>query len=354
MKEWKIEQGYPLHQHLLFWLVVFCCYCIANIEDHQTVSENLVTYATKVTIQAGVAYYLWLFALPRYFKTGKVRSLIWPILLMLILLQVVAESRIIFLMEPTYPYTYRNNIARNEEVPILLRYLNGITIFFRNPAIYLPPAVGLMALQYLQKQRNLAELKEQQKNNELLALKNQMNPHFLFNTLNNLYTLALKKSDKTPEVIAKLSEILDYMLYRCNEAQVPIQREIELLENYLGLEKVRYGKRIDIQFDHQIAADVKIAPLLLLHFVENAFKHGVRQELDQADIQIKLQASDDEIDFSIRNSIPNDSQESSSETEGIGLQNIRRQLQLLYPKRHQLEIRKERSRFGVELKLRLD
>ncbi|MEO0338772.1 MAG: hypothetical protein AAF242_06125 [Bacteroidota bacterium] len=100
MDEWKIEQGYPLHKHLLFWLVVFCCYCIANIEDHQTVVENLVTYATKVAIQAGVAYYLWFFALPKYFETGKARSLIWPILLMLIILQIVAESRIIFLMEP--------------------------------------------------------------------------------------------------------------------------------------------------------------------------------------------------------------------------------------------------------------
>ncbi|MEM9886555.1 MAG: histidine kinase [Bacteroidota bacterium] len=351
MEEWTLGKKYPLHQHILFWLAVYACYCIANIEDHLSWSELFVTYAFKVSVQAAIAYYLLLLVLPTYFAHRHTLRLVSSILLLLIVLQVVAESWRYFYLEQAYPVTYSNCINRYRNIAYSERLFNGITIFFRNPAIYLPPAVGLMALQYVQKQRSLAEFKEQKKTNELKALKNQMNPHFLFNTLNNLYTLALKKSDKTPEVIARLSEILDYMLYRCNDELVPIQREIELLENYLELEKIRYGERVQIQFDRQVQHPIQIAPLMLLHFVENAFKHGVRQELSQASIHIQLHTTANTIDFCIENSIANGTANTFASTEGIGLQNIRRQLLLLYPQRHQIDFRRTTSHFRVQLKI---
>ena len=146
------------------------------------------------------------------------------------------------------------------------------------------PTVILTIFNYYKEQKEVANLLEKKKTNELDALKNQLNPHFLFNTLNNLYVLALKKSDKTPEVIAKLSEILDYILYRCKNAFVPLKNEINLLHNYIALEKVRYNKRVDVTFNESIENNVQIAPLLLLTFLENAFKHGVSQEINKAKI----------------------------------------------------------------------
>ena len=140
---------------------------------------------------------------------------------------------------------------------------------------------------------------------ELKTLKNQLNPHFLFNTLNNLYTLALKKDDKAPEVIAKLSEILDFVLYRCNEDYVSVEKEITLIENYIALEKLRYNEdRLDILFTKNIEVSNKISPLIILTFIENAFKHGVINETQKATIRLNLKSKTQHIIFSIENTKP--------------------------------------------------
>nr|WP_273569082.1 histidine kinase [Maribacter sp. Hal144] len=187
---------------------------------------------------------------------------------------------------------------------------------------------------------------------ELTALKNQLNPHFLFNTLNNLYALTLDKSDRAPEVIERLSDILDYILYRCKENYVPINKEIELIENYLSLEKIRYGERVAIKFEHQNENDVKVAPLLLLTFVENAFKHGVSQELGQAKIEIFLNIKNSNIIFSIFNSKPNIPEEIQPKNEEhLGLKNVKKQLELLYPNSYDLQITEKEDSYSVMLKL---
>jgi len=185
-------------------------------------------------------------------------------------------------------------------------------------------------------------------------LKNQLNPHFLFNTLNNLYALALKKSDKTPEVIAKLSEILDYILYQCKDNYVSIYKEVELLENYIALEKVRYGGRVEVIFENQIHRNIYIAPLILLTFVENAFKHGVSQELNKALIELSIETTDTEIVFKLKNSKPKTTIENStSDKKSIGMQNTEKQLDLLYPNAYQLDINDRILEYSLELKLQL-
>ena len=121
----------------------------------------------------------------------------------------------------------------------------------------------------------------------------------MFNTLNNLYTLSIEKSDKVPGIIEKLSDILDYILYGSDKKFVPIQKEIELIENYLALEQIRYEDRVLISFKNSINESSKIAPLLLLTFVENAFKHGVSQELEIATLKISLSSDKDTILFHV-------------------------------------------------------
>ncbi len=216
---------------------------------------------------------------------------------------------------------------------------------------YLAPTALLLFIQYYRNQRDFLKLKEQKKTAELTALKNQLNPHFLFNTLNNLYTLALQKSDKTPDVISRLSSILDYMLYRCNDKYVSLSKEIELIENYIALEKVRYGKRAKVSFDHKVDPNSEIAPLILLTFIENAFKHGVSEEINQASIEIKLSSDIKNINFEISNTIPSISVTQGGEKESIGLSNIKKQLELLYPENHLLKVQRSDGHYQVQLKL---
>lgn len=251
---------------------------------------------------------------------------------------------------PRYPevFSYRPLLIFQERISNGFAFLNNI------PSLIFPTII-FMVINYYRQQKEVISLKEQKKSSELEALKNQLNPHFLFNTLNNLYALSIKKSDKSPEVIERLSDILDYILYKCNDKYVSINGEVELLENYISLEKLRYGKRLHITFEHAIETDVKIAPLLLLTLTENAFKHGVEEEINVANIKIKLTAKAEEIYFNIENTIPSivSINNLNDVRESIGLKNIEKQLNLLYlPKNYILHFNKNNNIFGVTLKLK--
>jgi sensor histidine kinase YesM len=249
---------------------------------------------------------------------------------------------------PNYPEVYRFR------PPLILKdRITNVFTFLNNLSADVFPAIILLVFEYYRNQKEIYSLKEQKKTSELEALKNQLNPHFLFNTLNNLYILTLEKSDEAPEVINKLSEILDYILFRCKKKYVPLANEIELLNNYIALEKLRYGKRLNIRFEHHIIAEVSIAPLLLLTFVENAFKHGVSQEINQATITIKLKATKEQINFQIENTKPNltNSSDHQPSRASLGLVNVQTQLDILYPKAHTLAINDNIHSFELFLNL---
>ena len=238
--------------------------------------------------------------------------------------------------------------------PYILKHrMTSFVIFLNNITWVVFPSIILLVIKYYSDQKDIVALKEQKKTTELNLLKHQLNPHFLFNTLNNLYALALKKSDKTPEVIAKLSEILDYILYQCKDKYVSISKEIELLENYIGLEKVRYGNRVAVTFEKHLESDVKIAPLILLTFLENAFKHGISQELNQGTIVLYITATEKEIAFTLTNSKPKvHTVIANSDKKSIGMQNTEKQLELLYPNNaYQLSIENTSTTYNLELKL---
>ncbi|MEM9077623.1 MAG: histidine kinase [Bacteroidota bacterium] len=211
-------------------------------------------------------------------------------------------------------------------------------------------ALVLLQKQALAKNRE-KELEKQKLSVELKALKQQTNPHFLLNTLNNLYALSRKKSKKTPEVILKLSELLKFMLYGIPETFIPLSKEVELIHNYVDLEKLRFGPQLKIET--QISENlegVSIAPLLLLPLVENAFKHGASENIGDKNIQVILQLKDKtHLFFGVINSMDSNR---TINTKGIGLQNLRRQLELQY-KLFSLEVRPSSKSFSVELALDL-
>ncbi len=183
---------------------------------------------------------------------------------------------------------------------------------------------------------------------ELALLKSQVNPHFFFNTLNNLYTLTVQNAKEAPDVILKLSDVMRYTIYQGKKETVPLEDEISYLENYLALHDIRYHKNVEILFDHDIEEGFEIAPLLLIVLLENAIKHGVETLADNAYIKAILRAKDREIDFYIENNFDGD----EKKEEGIGLQNLSRRLELIYPKRHALDIVKEKNVFKAHLNIR--
>jgi len=191
-----------------------------------------------------------------------------------------------------------------------------------------------------------AELQLSGKQTELSFLRSQINPHFLFNNLNNIYSLVYHHSDQSLNAIAKLSDLLRYMLYDSNE-KVPLQKELDYIHKYLELQQMRFGMHapahVEITGD---AGKAGIPPLLLIPFVENAFKHGDMKNGNT--ILIRLKTDDDMIRFTIINTI---SQQQKDSGGGIGLENVRRRLELLYPGKHTLEVQKTRDIFEVQLEI---
>ncbi|HEX5625882.1 MAG TPA: histidine kinase [Saprospiraceae bacterium] len=192
---------------------------------------------------------------------------------------------------------------------------------------------------------------------ELQSLKNQINPHFLFNTLNNLYALTLKKSDLAPEVVLKLSDMMRYMLYECNEKEVSVAKEFGYIHNYMELEKLRYSAQADISMTiSEELMEHKVAPLLLIPFVENSFKHGLSASMEDAYIRIESYKEKDHLVFRVTNSKPQNlpGQVHQRKHGGVGLANVRKRLQLIYPDRHQLTIADEPNSYSIQLIISLN
>ena len=198
-------------------------------------------------------------------------------------------------------------------------------------------------------QNKILSAQLQIKEQELNYLKKQIHPHFLFNTLNTIYGFALKQSKQTPEIILKLSNLLDYILYQINKPQVSLQDEVMHIKEYLELEKIRFRDSLKINFvSNTINPGIRIAPMLLIPFVENAFKHGsLIDEFITIDINIHVQ--DFSLDFSIQNSCFK--QRGTSESGGLGLENIRKRLELHYPGNFTLENKVENSMYKVQLSI---
>jgi len=199
-----------------------------------------------------------------------------------------------------------------------------------------------------QKLANEAERK--QLASELQVLKAQLNPHFLFNTFNNLYVLALQKSDKTPAAISKMSDLFRYILYECNAVEVTVSKEIKLIEDYIQLEELRYSDRLTISFEKEIDnPDCLVPPMLLYTFVENCFKHGCSPDPGSSWINLLIRVRKNSFEFQASNSIPQSNCQNDKIEGGVGLANIQRRLELIYPDKHELVIRKENCKFFVNL-----
>lgn len=211
-------------------------------------------------------------------------------------------------------------------------------------------AIGYIVQEYGFKIKKEEAILAQQNRAELALLKSQISPHFLFNILNSLYALSLKTAKETPDVILKLADILRYSLYETQEREITISQEIHILETYIAIEQLRIPANARVSFQYVGGKDsIKIAPMLLLPLIENAFKHGVDSTIDDSYIEAHLYCDDNNLRFECKNSYK---EKATKDIGGIGIENIRKRLQLLYPSRHVIQIKKEEATFSVTLEIK--
>jgi two-component sensor histidine kinase len=306
----------------------------------------LETELMFMPIKVGLVYFL--FSL--YFPNNE-KPLAWPRVvagtLLAFTLAVVGRRLVLVyvnipIMGTLIPLDEPQNIF---EVPLLnssfieLLFISGVAMSIK---------AFRQRVRWKEREKNLVREKLE---SELKFLKAQINPHFLFNTLNNIYALARKQSDKTPEAVLKLSKLMRFMLYEARRETILVQEELRMIEDYIELERFRYNGRLNIQFHHQLDNPrQEIAPLLLIHFVENAFKHGASESRFEARIRIEVELKDGVLSATIENT--KEETPTVEDREKIGLENIRRQLELLYPN-HTLQVENRSAEFSVRLTIPL-
>jgi LytS/YehU family sensor histidine kinase len=213
--------------------------------------------------------------------------------------------------------------------------------------------IKMMKRSWLKQKETLQVAREKAKA-ELQLLRSQIHPHFLFNTLNNVYFLTLTASKKAPEMLEKLSDMLRYILNECNRSYVPLEKEIKMIKDYMALEKIRYGDRLKMELETK--GDYKnkmISPLLLIPLVENSFKHGASKMLQHPWVNLNITVEEQYLYFLLSNSRPEEGI-FSNHNGHIGLNNVKKRLQLLYPTTHELSIVNGADSYEVFMKIRLD
>lgn len=337
--------------HVAFWIFYYAIYCLHYSGKFDDLSQVFGLEIVELPVKIIFTYSLLYILIPRYLLSKKY-ALFTLYILVAIVLAVIAQRFMINIISYNFIYS---DLHSPQSLFDIGRNLNIIARIY-SAAI---PAAALKATaEWYQYNQLIQEVKNEKLNAELKYLKSQLNPHFFFNTLNNLYGLILQKSEDASKVVLMLSELMSFMLYGTDKRSIPVSREVSHIKNYMALEQIRFGDRFN--FSLNVYGDIEqyeIAPLLLLPFVENSIKHGIHDEIDQAWINMDLTIENGKLIFKIDNSVP-DNQSTNDEytkrNSGIGLDNVKRRLELLYPDAHQLKILDQENVFFVSLKLNLD
>jgi len=342
--------------HLLFWLVFLLLDAIMHytwmgpliptIPEGEQVLMAFKSAFLLLPPRLMLVYYLIMIGVWKLLNEKRNKFWVIAEILMVFVICLVIFRLIYFYY--VYPGVYGLSNANSS----LLNPRNAIIFLIELGFIAgVAATLKVLRIQNRSKEREKNLVKEKLET-ELKFLRSQTNPHFLFNTLNNIYALARKKSDKTAEVVMKLSELLSFMLYESGKDTITIAEEIKILEDYIDLEKIRYNERLTIEFNKKIDNNARtIAPLLLLPLVENAFKYGVSESRFVSFIHIDLELRGAQLKFMIENSFEDTKEKSPGNC--IGLNNFRRQLELLY-KEFTIDVQNQDKKFKVIVTINLD
>lgn len=287
-------------------------------EHYLDIWNNPFTIPLLILFWLGVAYLV----LPEFFKKYRIA------ILSVYAIVITSYYFFFFNMTPDYAINHRLNFVNFMLIPIPV----------------------FAAFWIYEQWRWLKTLQADKAKAELALLKSQINPHFFFNTLNNLYGLVVEKSDEAPEVVLKLSDMMRYTIYQGKKDLVLLKDEINYLYNYIELHKIRYQKKVEISFTHEVSEGLKIAPLLFIILLENAFKHGVEKMRENAFINLQMQLQGKKLYFTIENSFD---PLALIHNNGIGLENLKKRLNHTYPNQHELIIEEKESIYKVQLNLDL-
>ncbi len=322
--------------HLLFWVVSYLFYSLSYGEYTQNYSHEFISNLIFLPVRMVGAYSFIYLVIPfllkrnyyQFFALTTIHAFFYGFMIWMLYYNIP-----FFGLKGEFPIFYWPKIivaaVTNYEVPALAATIKLFKAWFID-------------------QNQKQALINQKQQAELNFLKTQIHPHFLFNTLNNLYALTLKKADEAPDVVIKLSELLRYMLYECSEKFVPLSKELTFLSNYIELQSIRHDKNL-VSIEYKPDGDSTnkvIAPLLLLPLIENCFKHGITQGDKKVQILIHFTFNDDKLLLHVKNTL---SHPMDSFTEGLGISNVRRRLELIYPQQHTLDITTTEGFFDVKL-----
>ena len=342
-----------LATHLLFWIGLVTLFISLASINSGTIKANVANYFALLPAQIGAAYLLNYYQIPKQLLKKKYFSFFIGFICSIYVFSVIGRLSIIYIAEPFF----REDFTQESLAEILSDSPYLFSVYFPSVYIYALIMLLIKAFQNRFREKHKIEVLQKEKAfNELRFLKAQIQPHFLFNTLNNLYGLTLAKSDLAPEVVLKLSEILDFILYQSNEPRIEIKKELELLNAFIELESLRHGKKLSVTFHHQIDDEtITVAPLLILPLVENSFKHGITPYTKKAEIMLDLKVEEGHFHFMAKNqkSSEKSPRPIKSSSSGIGISNLKRQLELNYPKKHDLRVLEDEENFEVQLELEL-
>jgi two-component system, LytTR family, sensor histidine kinase AlgZ len=341
-----IKRNRVVLMHLSFWCVYlsFFIYRVSSFQRGEVDWSRVITVATiQVSFAMVIGYLNYFLFLPRFLadKNG------WRYLV-----QFTICFAILFLIRLYLERFIISTYFEHSEYLYDSRFV--IQVVITNLFIVIFLGMIRFAVDWFEFEARKKNVENEKLTAELNFLKAQINPHFLFNTLNNLYYLAYTKSPNTAEVIAKLSQMMRYMIYDSNSPLVPLSKELEYMENYISLERLRLNDQIPIRFTVEGDANrFMITPFIFITFLENAFKHGVSNNNPKAWVNISIRINDDECVYEVENSKILSLKQESEEKSGIGLQNVRRRLELSYPGQYELEEKNLPDSYHIRLKITL-
>lgn len=335
-----------LLSHVIFWVTWVALNTIFLGSAEDTYLRQFIVELYELPEKMIVVYLNLYWLIPVFLMKRKYLWYAFSLFTIIVLMSIVMRAIYVELLAPKY-------FPDTVNLPFFHPYRIFKYIFYNlNAIILITTGIRLFNYWYQQQQMNNELIKEKLET-ELGYLKGQLHPHFLFNTLNNIYSLCLSKSDLAPDIVLKLSSLLSYMLYDSEKDHIDLQKEIGYVRSYLELEKIRYCDRLSISFTESgDLQNKKIAPLIMLPFIENAFKHGFDEDLNNIWITIDIKVKQDMFYMKVKNSF-NGASRPVLPQRGIGLQNIRRRLTLLYPEKHALELHPDTDYFEVDLKIDL-
>lgn len=331
--------------HISFWLVyLFLNSWLGTIYNRVELPTAFLGEAFVLPVKILLTYFVFYFIIPLYLDRDKVWKLVGLTLFAFVVASILYRLITAFVFFPIFEPT------RN--IPFL--FVPGFYLTFFDLFITVAAATSIKMIRIHYKSLEFEQqLVREKLQSELNFLRAQTNPHFLFNTLNNLYVLARKKSDRTADAIMMLSKIMRFVLHECRSPRISVSDESKIIQDYIELEKLRYNERLSVIFEETIEPPGgSIAPLLLLPFVENSFKHGANSTTGEARISIHLRLKDHVLDFQVQNTVEPGGDRISN-GEGIGLKNVQRQLDLIYPERYELAIEQENGLYTATLQLQL-